>query len=456
MAQSLKSLPLFPGEPPSPPLRKSIVGGSHASKLWIAIHLPGLLETQTEQLQSLAAWARRLTPLVSLELPDALLLEVKGSLMLFGGLEPIKESLNKELERRRLKFYLCAAPTALAALWLARCRDEDVATPTELAGRLGRLALSATGWPTKIQALLEDLGLRTIGECLRLPRDGFTRRVGRQYLDDLDKALGKQFDARVTFKPPQRLSSMLELTSEVTEPAVLVNAGMRLIGDLVKMLRSYQAQVQSFELSFHHLHRPMTVERMSLADPSHEPERLSRLLVDRLERIDLPAPVIALSLRTGPIEALTLQKTTLFFDRNQTQPRASAGALIERLRGRFSVQQVFGVRLVAEHRPEAAWIKSTDALAQRSRSELLSSPWAGHRPLWILPSPLPLDTQSGEPCYESPLRLESGPERIETGWWDGQDISRDYYVAVAGKGEKLWVYRERFAERGWYLHGYFG
>jgi protein ImuB len=54
------------------------------------------------------------------------------------------------------------------------------------------------------------------------------------------------------------------------------------------------------------------------------------------------------------------------------------------------------------------------------------------------------------------LQLLEGPERIETGWWDGREVARDYYVARDDSGAELWVYRERLPPHAWYLHGVFG
>ena len=77
------------------------------------------------------------------------------------------------------------------------------------------------------------------------------------------------------------------------------------------------------------------------------------------------------------------------------------------------------------------------------------------RPLWLLAEPQPLD--GGEhPRYEGRLEFEEGPERIESGWWDGRDVRRDYYVARTAGGMRLWVFRERRAEGRWFLHGVFG
>jgi len=63
-----------------------------------------------------------------------------------------------------------------------------------------------------------------------------------------------------------------------------------------------------------------------------------------------------------------------------------------------------------------------------------------------LPKPLP--------CHDGSLKLTSGPERIESGWWDGGDVARDYYVAEDKSGAQLWVYCDRTSGE-WYVHGVF-
>jgi protein ImuB len=78
------------------------------------------------------------------------------------------------------------------------------------------------------------------------------------------------------------------------------------------------------------------------------------------------------------------------------------------------------------------------------------------RPLWLLNAPLPLDVQDGRPHLDGALELEPDAERIESGWWDGNDVRRDYFVACDAAGARLWVYRELSADGGWWLHGVFG
>ncbi|NUP86955.1 MAG: hypothetical protein HUU30_14555 [Burkholderiaceae bacterium] len=56
------------------------------------------------------------------------------------------------------------------------------------------------------------------------------------------------------------------------------------------------------------------------------------------------------------------------------------------------------------------------------------------------------------------LQVLAGPERIETGWWDGALVLRDYYIAATPEGSLVWVFRHRLPGQAgpWFLHGRFG
>jgi protein ImuB len=344
------------------------------------------------------------------ELPDEMLLEVKSSLKLFGGLAAIEGRLMEEFRRRCIAARLSAAPTPLAALWLARNGGGDVERPEKVAGCLSALDLSISRWPDEIQSTLRAMGLRTMGDCLRLPREGFARRIGRQYLLELDKALGRAWDQREVFVPARRLSATVELLCEVTNTAALAKAGKQLADRLSRALLARQAQVQGLEMTFHHLHREPTKAQIDLVEPAHDAERIFRLLEDKLERIVLPAPAVCIGLRTAPMQPMRL--------RNEALPLRGAHArldcagnkeLVERLRGRLGTEQVYGLALLAEHRPEAAWRKVTEGLFRTAFDGALMAPCASQRPLWLLPEPLPLKGGTGQPSYRGRLWLESGP-----------------------------------------------
>ena len=81
---------------------------------------------------------------------------------------------------------------------------------------------------------------------------------------------------------------------------------------------------------------------------------------------------------------------------------------------------------------------------------------SGRRPLWLFVEPRPLQVRAGQPRFSGVLSLQEGPERIESGWWDGNDVTRDYYVAENLEGERLWVFHDLQEGGQWFLHGVFG
>ncbi|HEY7673581.1 MAG TPA: DNA polymerase Y family protein [Gammaproteobacteria bacterium] len=395
---------------------------------------------------ALTVAARTLTPLVSIEPPDGLLLEVHGSLKLFGGLANVKKKLVAELDRRRLRYHLCAASTPLAASWLARSAAEDVLESSALPARLGLLPLAVTRWPDDVLVGLAEMGIRTLGECMRLPRDGFARRLGREYLEQLDKALGKRPDPRIEVSLSRALRSTVELSAETTQTAALLSVLQDIVARLVVELRRLQRQVASVELVFHHSRKSATREKLQLIEPTHEAQRLLGPLTIRLERLALPAPVIAFGITAFSMET-QIEETELFAELAQRRNSASSAALVERLRARFGIERVYGLELVEDHRPERVWARRAEKLLQASAPS--ASPSLGTaRPLWILPAPVRL------PAVDAEIH-GTLPERIESGWWDGSDVGRDYYAISTRRGQRLWIYEDH-ATRGWYLHGLFG
>ena len=70
------------------------------------------------------------------------------------------------------------------------------------------------------------------------------------------------------------------------------------------------------------------------------------------------------------------------------------------------------------------------------------------RPSWLLPRPIPLRDHA--------LQVLAGPERIESGWWDGGDVRRDYYVVQTSLGQRAWAFQPAGVREGaWMLHGWF-
>lgn len=399
-------------------------------------------------LAGLGAWAGQFTSLISLAPPQALLLEVAGSQRLFGGVQSLMEQVRQGLAELGYGARLALAPTPLAAQWLARAGVPDcVISLTQLTGALASLSLHGLDLDARRCRDLAAMGVRRVGDCLRLPRAGLAQRLGPDLLRQLDRALGRAPDPRPPFVPPSGFEAALALPGGVDTSEALLFPLRRLVGELVGVLRARNAGVPALQLRLVHVRGPATVVNLELVSISRETDHLLALLRERLAHLRLPGPVEEISLAASRMEVLADASLDLF---GPAQISAESRArVVERLQARLGHATVRGLHPVAEHRPERAWRYGEPGTAANAAIATVE------RPLWLLPAPAPLVLRDGRPWLDGALRLEPVRERIESGWWDGEDIARDYFVAHDARGARLWIYRELTGPRGWYLHGVF-
>ncbi len=414
---------------------------------------------EQQALEGLATWLERFSSFVCIADRDVLLLEIAGSLRLFGGLQELRKKIARGVRELGFTASLSIAPTPLAATWLARSgRRACIRDEANLAPALRRLPLACLHWPAGLCEALAGMGVTTVGDCLRLPREGFTRRFGTEYLLALDRALGHLPDPRDSWRAPERFCADYEMTEEQSNRELLLNICRELLLSHEQFLLARQLGTQRVCFSFFHLKAPATELRLGCARAERSAERWLELLGIRFEQLILPEAVIAVRLRSGIAQPLQAKTDSLNFHGKPAaqQRRFSITQLAERLIARIGAQSVQATSMVAEHRPHYAW-RSQSLLADWSGTSLDTPAQYVQRPLWMLPEPALLPSDSGYPVHQGcRLRLINGPERLETGWWDEDGISRDYYTAINADGRHLWVFRNRNRASSWYLHGYFG
>jgi protein ImuB len=402
---------------------------------------------ETEALLGVAGWAAQFTPGVALDFPDCVLLEVSGSLKFFGGLERLLERLRRGLKEMGWNAALAGAPTPRAAFWLALAGQRKfIGESAELEAALAALPVEVLRHGDETLEALEAIGVRTLGELHALPREGVARRFGQGLIDGLDRALGRLPDPRNFFIPPARFRAAIELPAEVTQAEALLFAARRLIVQLAGFLAARSGGVQRFVLRLRHRDRAATEIAVGLVAPSRDVEHFTLLARERLSSLALAEPVREISLQADDVAPLAGRNLGLLLE--EGKPPGQWEHLVERLRARLGAEAVHGLVLRAEHRPEHA------VSAGEPGSKPLHLDF-GERPLWLLDRPKPLAEIGAVPHHEGPLELLAGPERIESGWWDGNDVARDYFVARMQNEALVWIYRERRGEGGWYLHGVF-
>ena len=399
-------------------------------------------------LDRLAAWAGQYTSVVSQAPPQALLLEIAGSLALFGGLDHLLLQVRRSLKALGYAAVFAVAPTPLGATWLARAGQEARVTDHQaLSGALFSLPLSCLDVTAEQRVMLHGMGIRDLGACLRLPRDGLARCLGPAFVSAIDRAFGRLPDPRPAFTPPPEFDARLFLPVPVRDTEGLLFPIHRLLLELCGFLIARAAGVRALGFVFRHTKVPATRVTLELIAPTRDPQYLTALMRERLERTVLPEPVEEVGLNA--VEPQPLAGHNLDFFRLAPSSETARAAIVERLRARLGKEAVCGLCLVAEHRPERAWryVAPGEAGAAMVTKE---------RPLWLLPAPLPLEVRNGRLCFNGELSLEASRERIESGWWDGAEIRRDYFIAQTSRGARFWIFRELDGERRWFLHGVFG
>ena len=460
-----------------------------AADLLLADSHPG---REAAALQAVAHAALAFTPAVTLHGAQTVLLDVQASLRLFGGLAALQERLQATLAPLGHRLQMAAAPTALGAALLAQW------FPRPAPGR-GDLVLGAhaTQLPA-LQALLTEaplgllspvrehadallgMGLHTLADLRALPRSGLARRFGEALLGDLDRALGLQPDPRQWLQLPATFDSRLELFARADTTEQVLHGASVLLARLVAWAQARHARVAAFTLRMlhekaRHTTTPATELRIELAEPALDAAHLQSLLRERLARLELIAPTLDLHLHCSHLAAGHLPNAELFPTRSSEAEGMTR--LLERLRARLGDEQVLHLVPVADYRPEHASLAlpvrggvAVGAPATAYSPALAAALAAAaastlplHRPAWLLPEPLPLAERDAWPLLQGrPLQLLSGPERIETGWWDGDSVARDYFIAAAEDGSLVWVYRGRLpralnvpGEPHWFLQGRF-
>ncbi len=470
-------------------------GSTRAHALALA---PGLVllepdpSRETRAFEALALALLAYTPKVSFAPSHTLLLEVGSGLRLFGGVRALLAKVAATAAGCGHAARIACAPTAWGAWTLAQARATQRGSNTPrrwrvlkeqtLANVLDTLPVTLAPFAAQHEHALTQIGCATFADLRRLPRDGIVRRFGDGVLNWLAQARGEAPDPRASFSAPPSFCAGLELQARVESAEALLFAARRLVMQLAGWLCAQHAALTAFELRLEHelasRHAPRTSSlTLAWSAPSRDAEHLLWLLREKLNQTELAAPVIGLALVATGVSEYAAPNDTLFPMPETSE--ASLAQLFERIGARVGEQNVLQLFVEDDHRPERAMAarayRATPGKAGKARKPRDPKPKEAQtaastqcaldlpdvplpsqpRPAWLLEKPLKLAVRNDRPVYRRPLKMLTRAERIETGWWDGEEVERDYYVAADDQGRTFWLYRERMGGE-WYLQGLFG
>jgi protein ImuB len=372
----------------------------------------------------LAAWAYRYSSRVGTT-DDAIVLEIQASLRLFGPWPLFERRLRADLDALGFAHRIAVAPNPRAARVLAGMHDGlAIVHEATLQTALSRVPVARAQLDPAHARALHAMGLRRLGQLFAAPRESLGKRFGAGLLQHLDCLRGAP-DPIVAYAPPDRFDLRIELAFEVESSQALLFPLRRMTADLGAYLAGRDGGVQRFIVRLEHDGHADTEVVVGLLAAERDPALLFELSRSRLEQAQVPAPVRGMRLLAEELPPFVPAGRELFDER----PAQSVpwDTLRERLRARLGEDAVYGLAAQDDHRPEQAWRRVP--LPPPTQLPVPAAP----RPTWLLPRPVPLRGHGQQPL--------AGPERIESGWWDGGDVRRDYYVVRTRDGQCAWAFR---------------
>ncbi len=452
-------------------------------------------------LDGIADWCDRYTPLVSLDAPDGLFLDISGCAHLFAGRDGnadgearLAADLVTRLARAGLTARVAVAATPGAAWALARFGE--TAEARLAAGGEGRalagLPVAALRLSGDETALLDRLGLKRIGQLIGQPRAPLAARFGMALVRRLDQALGFEDEPLSPRRPAPELSAERRFAEPVADRQAVLAVVQSLAEGLAAGLERLGRGARHLELVLFRAGGGVWRTAVATSRPSRQARDLAGLFRERLERfgerletdLGFDSGSGIDMIRLAVLETEPLDDTQVDLS-GRADATAEFAQLIDRAVARLGAGCVTRLAPVDSHVPERAFaLPSVVRAGVRIGGQTEAAgfhraafdPTLPERPVNLFDRPEPIEVMAQVP-EGPPSRFRwrrvlydvvraDGPERIAPEWWlDGGSgahslLTRDYYRVEDRQGRRYWLYRDGLYEResaepGWFLHGLF-
>lgn len=440
------------------------------------IALPHDPEDEAALLARLADRAERFTPMVAIDLPEGIVLDIAGCAHLFGGETALARDAVRLMRAQGMRVAYARADTPEAALALARFGERAKDGEAAAIARLPLLALRVA--PDVVHGL-RRAGFTCIGDLATLPSAPLAARFGAALVDALDRLLGRT-DSRIT---PRRAPPPIWTERRFAEPIAHIETVTRVLGELLEevcvTLAERHEGGRHFTLRLYRSDGAVRSLEIETGAPVRDPAIIMRLVTERIEALADPLDpgfgfdMLRLSVaRTDPLLA---EQAALTGERNGTE---ALTILLDRLGTRMGHERFCRLLPNNSHIPER--VTHFRPVARTAPDQAWDAPLLGEpplRPLTIFDPPERIEAIAQVP--DGPPRLfrwrgsayrivaQEGPERIAPEWWrrarghaEDPGLTRDYYRVEDESGQRFWLFRHGLYERetdrpDWYLHGLF-
>ena len=303
-------------------------------------------------------------------------------------------------------------------------------------------------------SVLRKMGVKTLGDCRRLPREGLIDRFGVDFVKKFDCLYGSTLDLQVVSNVLEYFSVSIELDYEIDSWAEL----RIYVVKLLEKMRIYLISkvVKTSELfwvfSGEGFKEDVTI---GLSNPSTDISMMLRILEVKIENKKFQGFVTDIRLSISEVKSNGTDNLNILKG-IEGDSGESYGEFISRTRLCYGERSLYSLTQKDEHIPEYSFAYFY-SVEKKMAGDLLwrETMETKKRPVWLVNPPKKLTVVKDRPFYNGCLSLVSERERIVSGWWKGREIARDYFMAESESKMLLWIYRELNNGRNWYLQGIF-
>ena len=439
---------------------------SAKSSLWCALFFPYLQKAHTleqkKHIFELAKTINKFSSTITIE-SATIIFEIRSSLRYFGGIKKIVAkidfSVKEKLKLLFLKntFYYGISPTVNCSSIIAKSKKNLIIDKqSKIKSILGNISIDNLDLNKKQKKNFLNMGVRNIKDIWRLPISGLKQRAGKEIILQLNKAIGLEREPIKRYSLPERFVSSYNLPysiiSENKVPLILE----KLLNKLCVFLQKRDLSISQFLVTLKDEKSKDIKLYIKLRQPSFSKSHFMILIKGHLENKKILSPITEISLKANSFQ----QKNSVtdfmlpanFHSRNQKAPINELSIFIETLTARIGEKSIKRPQHIDHHCPEYSALEGR--IDENSKKKVPKIP-QNLRPIWLFPRPKKLNRSNHQLYYNKKISLISGPERIESNWWEKNKNQRDYYIAEEDCGVRLWIFQDRMKPGQWFVHGVF-
>ncbi|HTI92126.1 MAG TPA: DNA polymerase Y family protein [Puia sp.] len=422
-------------------------------------------ELTDQLLHGLALWCIRYTPVVAVDPPNGLIMDVSGCAHLWGDERAYLTQIVATLRSKGYDVRGAIADTIGAAWAVARyCRHTPLIEPGEHITTLLNLPPASLRIEPSITTRLQKLGLEKIHRFASMPRQTLRTRFGNEFLLRLDQAFGRVDEPIKPVLPVEPFIERLPCLEPIRTATGIAIALTQLLETLCQCLKKQGKGLRTAVFKGHRVDGKIIQINIGTHRASHNEKHLFKLFEEKIPTLEPDLGIEIFTLEAPKVEDVSPLQPAMWNGATGLGDNGLIG-LLDRITNKTGPHTIHRY-LPAEHYwPERAFILA------KTFDEIATDTWSvtRPRPIHILSRPEPIDVTAPIPDYPPMLFIHKGqrhkiihaegPERIEQEWWIRQGEHRDYYAAENEEGVRFWIFRLGHYNGDktyqWFLHGYF-